>query len=55
MNKDRIVARSEIYRLTKAITAEEQTINTIYQRIGQNYFAAHHFRSWKASPPPGPT
>lgn len=41
MNKDSIVARSEIYRLTKAITAEEQSINAIYQRIGQTYFTAH--------------
>ena len=33
--------RSEINRLNQAISAEEQNINTLFQKIGQTYFAAH--------------
>ncbi|MCR5551951.1 MAG: zinc ribbon domain-containing protein, partial [Oscillospiraceae bacterium] len=33
--------RSEINRLNQAISAEEQNINALFQRIGQTYFAAH--------------
>ena len=33
--------RGEINRLNKAISAEEQTINAIFQSMGQTYFAAH--------------
>ena len=33
--------RSEINRLNQAISAEEQNINALFQKIGQTYFAAH--------------
>lgn len=33
--------RSEINRLNQAISVEEQNINTLFQKIGQTYFAAH--------------
>ena len=33
--------RSEINRLNRAIAAEEQTINSIFQRMGQIYFTSH--------------
>lgn len=33
--------RSEINRLNQAISAEEQNINSLFQKIGQTYFAAH--------------
>lgn len=35
------VNRSEINRLSRAIAAEEQTINAIFQRMGQIYFTSH--------------
>ena len=41
MSNDIRVNRGEINRLTKAIAAEEQTINAVFQRMGQSYFAAH--------------
>lgn len=41
MSSENRTARGEINRLNKAIAAEEQTINAIFQRMGQTYFAAH--------------
>lgn len=41
MSYDVRANRAEINRLTKAIAAEEQNINAAFQRMGQNYFAAH--------------
>ena len=41
MSNETRVNRGEINRLNRAISAEEQTINSIFQRMGQTYFAAH--------------
>ncbi len=41
MSSENRANRGEINRLTKAIDAEGQTINAIFQRMGQTYFAAH--------------
>ena len=41
MSLDSRAARAEINRLTRLISEEEQTVNGLFQRIGQTYFAAH--------------
>ena len=41
MSSEFRVNRGEINRLNKAIAAEEQNINAIFQQMGQSYFAAH--------------
>ncbi|MBR6118960.1 MAG: zinc ribbon domain-containing protein [Oscillospiraceae bacterium] len=41
MSNETRANRNEINRLNKAISAEEQTINSIFQRMGQTYFTAH--------------
>ena len=41
MSSENRVNRAEINRLTKAIAAEEQIINAVFQRMGQTYFTAH--------------
>lgn len=41
MSNEPRVNRAEINRLNKAINAEEQTINAVFQQMGQTYFAAH--------------
>ena len=38
---DNRTARSEINRINRMISEEEQTINALFQRIGQTYYAAH--------------
>lgn len=41
MSYDNRINRAEINRLNNAITAEEQNINALFQKIGQTYFEAH--------------
>ena len=41
MSNDIRANRGEINRLNRAITAEDQTINAAFQRMGQTYFSEH--------------
>jgi len=41
MSLDTRAARAEINRLSRLMSDEEQTINALFQRIGQTYFIAH--------------